>query len=95
MFCPDCGTWNRARAVRCMNCGGLSYPSRYLTRWMVSSRLYAFPSGPTSMTFTVTSVSFRSDERKIVASIGPLSSMPSLSGSVVYTRMSGFSSISD
>ena len=20
MFCPDCGTWNRARAVRCMRC---------------------------------------------------------------------------
>src|SRR6476620_11112927 len=47
------------------------------------------------MIFTVTSVSFRSDDRKIVASMGPLSSMPSLSGSVVYTRMSGLSSISD
>ena len=22
MFCPDCGTWNRARAVRCMRCNG-------------------------------------------------------------------------
>ena len=22
VFCPDCGTWNRARAVRCMRCNG-------------------------------------------------------------------------
>ena len=22
MFCPDCGTWNRARAVRCTRCSG-------------------------------------------------------------------------
>ena len=21
MFCPDCGTWNRAEAARCVRCG--------------------------------------------------------------------------
>jgi len=50
---------------------------------MVSSRLYAVPSGYTSMSFTVMSVSFTSLDTKITGSIAPLTSMPSFNGSLV------------
>src|SRR5215218_8797035 len=63
-------------------------------RWIDSSRLYARPSGYTSSTFTVKSVSFASDDTYRVGTIGPLSSVPSANGSLVNTSTSGRASVS-
>src|SRR6185312_12912572 len=57
-------------------------------RWMFSIRLNARPSGYTSSSRQVKSVSFRLDETYSVTVIGPLISTPSLNGSVVYTSTS-------
>src|SRR5438132_506247 len=74
---------------------GRSHPSRHLTRWMLSSRLKALPSGATSTSFTVRSVSLTSDERYSATFTGPVISTRSVRGGVEYTNTSLRISIAD
>ena len=61
---------------------------------MVSSKLYAEPSGYTSINLMVTSVSFTSDEIYSLELINPLTSVSSSRMAVVYTKISFLASIS-